>query len=313
MKVGVIGTGNMGENHVRTFLTLHDHCQLVGIFDNDKKRGQQIAKKYKVKQFQSIDDLLQTVDAVSIAVPTEFHYDIGLSCIHYKTHMMMEKPITSTVDQADELIHKASKAGVKLQVGHIELFNPLIKTLAKVLENENIISIAFSRMSPYESRIRNVDVVKDLMIHDLYIFNELLKDNIVEFYALGRVIKNTTKHAVVIAKSSQGVPAQLTASFKSIRKIRMIQILSEDAFIEADILNGIIKITRLMTKGTSEIPVPITQTITVDDSIQPLNIQLLDFINCIKFDKEPSVSGEDGKKALMITNKISASIQNHKD
>lgn len=298
MKVGVIGTGNMGENHVRTYLSLHDHCQLVGIYDNDENKGHQIAKKYKVKQFKSMNNLLKSVDAVSIAVPTEFHYNIGLICIQHNVHMLMEKPITNTVVEAKDLLEKASKTEVKLQVGHIELFNPLIQVLTKELENKKVIGIDFHRMSPYDERIKNVDVVKDLMIHDLYILQELFKDKFMEYYALGKIIENTPKHAVVIAKLTEGVIAQLTASFKSKRKSRTIQILTEDAFIEADILKNEIKITQDT----------VTRNIMVDNYIQPLRIQLLDFINCIKLDRKPSVSGEDGIKTLRITNEISDAI-----
>ncbi|MBT2217926.1 Gfo/Idh/MocA family oxidoreductase [Virgibacillus dakarensis] len=310
MKVGVIGTGNMGENHVRTYLSLHDHCQLVGIYDSDEKKGQQIAKKYKVKQFQSMPDLLQSVDAVSIAVPTEFHYDIGLTCIRHKVHMLMEKPITSTAVQAEDLHHKAAAAGIKLQIGHIELFNPFIRYLIKELKKESIIGIDFLRMNPYDERIKNVDVVKDLMIHDLYILPELLDDEIVEFYALGNIMENTPKHAAVITRSSQGVTAQLTASFKAKRKIRTMQILTEDAFIEADILNNKIRRTYTMIEHTSHAPITVTENIQIDSSIQPLEIQLLDFLNCIMSDTEPSVTGEDGAKVLTITNEISKTIRN---
>ncbi|MBN6205205.1 Gfo/Idh/MocA family oxidoreductase [Ralstonia pickettii] len=308
MKVGVIGTGKMGENHVRTYLSLKDHCQLVGIFDNDKNRSLEIAKKYNVKQFASIDALLQAVDAVSIAVPTEVHYDIALACIRNKTHMLMEKPITSTVEQANHLIEKSSNAGIKLQVGHIELFNPLIRILKKELVNEDIIGISFLRLNPYDNRIKDVDVIKDLMIHDLYILTELLQDKIEEYYAIGNVIDNTTKHAAVLIKSSQGITAELLASFKSNRKIRMIQVFTEDAFFEADILNNTIQITRTTQMDSKEITIPLTETIHIDNATQPLNIQLLEFLHCIKCDKSPSVSGEHGRQTLEITNKISELI-----
>ncbi|OZU88944.1 hypothetical protein CIL03_07945 [Virgibacillus indicus] len=304
MRVGVIGTGNMGENHVRTYLSIQDRCQLIGIYDNDEEKRQSIAKKYNVKQFQSVDELLKSVDAVSIAVPTEFHYEIGIKCIQHKVHMLMEKPITSTVIQAKKLISKARNAGVILQVGHIELFNPLIQLLTKEIENENIIGVAFHRMSPYDERMQNVDVVKDLMIHDIYILYELLEDDIVELYGLGKTIDGTTKHAVVITKSALGVTAQLTASFKSKRKIRKIQILTEEALIETDILNREVEITQSMIEDSTKAKVPVRQTIQIDDSVQPLRVQLLDFINCIQHGIAPSVSGEDGLKVLMTIKKI---------
>jgi len=302
MKVGVIGTGHMGENHVRTYLSLQDHCQFVGIYDHDEKRSCQIAEKYNVSQFQSLEALLQKVDAVSVAVPTEFHYDIGLTCIKYNVHMLMEKPITSTIVQAKDLNQKAINAGVKLQVGHIELYNPLITFLIKELEHSDIIGIEFHRMSPYSDRIKRVDVVKDLMIHDLYILQKIFSEKLLEFYALGKMIENTSKHAAVMIELPEGVIAQLTASFKSKRKLRTIQVLTEEALYEIDILRNEIKITR-----DKDI-----QTIHMVHDTNPLSIQLLDFINCIQQEKEPYVSGKDGIRTLLITNKIIETINSHK-
>ncbi|WP_188455305.1 Gfo/Idh/MocA family protein [Virgibacillus oceani] len=299
MKVGVIGTGNMGENHVRTYLSLQDKCQLIGIYDNDKERAQKIAKKYNVKQFHSMSDLLKAIDAASIAVPTEFHYEIGVNCVNHKVHMLMEKPITSTVAQAENLLDKANNAGVKLQVGHIELFNPFIQYLGKELADQTIIGIEFHRMSPFDERMKHVDVVNDLMIHDIYILQKLLDDKDLDFCAMGKTVEKTPEHAVVISRSKQGIIAQLTASFKSKSKVRTIQVVTEDAFIEADILERKIKKT-----GSGMV-----QMIEIDETVQPLHAQLLDFIDCIQFNRTPTVSGEDGIKALQITNKISDIIR----
>lgn len=308
MKVGVIGTGNMGENHVRTYLSIDDHCQFIGIYDDDEQKRRQVAQQYNVKPFQSVDGLLESVDAVSVAVPTEFHYEIGLACIRHNVHMLMEKPMTRTLLQADDLIDKAFKAGVKLQAGHIELYNPFIQVLLNMVKNETIIGIAFYRINPSDAKLKNVDVVKDLMIHDIYILNKLLQDNRMAFFALGMMNSGTPTHAAAVARTSQGTTAQLTASFKSERKIRTIQILTEDAFIEADLLDGHIKITRSFIEETRNHPVPLSQTIQVENSIQPLSLQLMDFIKCVESGTEPSVSGEDGKQALMVANQITESI-----
>ncbi|KKE78166.1 Gfo/Idh/MocA family oxidoreductase [Oceanobacillus caeni] len=308
MKVGVIGIGKMGENHVQTYLSLQNDCELVGIYDTDEEKRNEIANKYQVKPFHSLNNLLRAVDAVSIAVPTEFHYKVGLSCIEHNVHMLMEKPITSTVDQARDLIDRAKKAGIKLQVGHIELYNPLIQFLKNKLQNEEIIEIMHFRMSPYDDRLKDIDVVKDLMIHDLYILDELLTDSYGELYTVGKVINGIPEHAVTIAQSLSGVIVHLTASFKSSRKIRTIKVLTKDALFETDILNNVMKISRSIQEDTSSASVPIMETIQFDHSIQPLNVQLLDFINCIKNDQKPNVPGEEGMKILILTNKISESI-----
>lgn len=308
MKIGVIGTGNMGENHIKTYLDLKNSCTLIGIYDTDEKRKLQIAKKYRVKPFASMDELLRSVDAVSIAVPTEHHFDVGKACIDHRVHMLMEKPITNTIVQGKELAKQAQDANVILQVGHIELFNPTIQALAKKLENDKVIAIHFKRMSPSTDRTRHADVVKDLMIHDLYILNMLLKDRMKDFYAFGKTRQKIPQHADVIAKFENGVLAHLTASYYAKRKVRTIEILTEHALYEADILNGEIFITHNMTEETSNIPVSVKQMLYVDQSLLPLTAQLLNFIDSIKNNKEPFVPARDGIEALKTANKISQSI-----
>lgn len=314
MKVGVIGTGNMGENHVRTYASLSNYCQLVGVYDNNEKRGHEIANKYQVKMFESIDKLLKAVDIVSIAVPTEYHYDIGLACIQHKVHMLMEKPITNTVSQARTLVKKAKEAGVKLQVGHIELYNPIINILKDILADEKVITVDIHRLNLYDPRVLKVNVIHDLMIHDFYILRELLNDEIINFYAIGKIIDNTPKHAVVVSKFKSGVVAQITASFKSKEKIRTIRIITEEGLIKANLLDKKIEIVRspeyYMKQEVGHYPQRITESIDIPYN-EPLKMQLIDFINCVRNDTPPSVTGEDGIKALTICNKISEFINKH--
>lgn len=308
MRVGVIGIGNMGENHLKTYLSLTNVCKIVGVYDTNEKRKLEIAKKYRVKAFASMDELLCSVDAVSITVPTEHHFDVGMDCIDHKVHMLMEKPITNTLEQAKKLIQKAKDANVVLQVGHIELFNPMIQTLAKKLKNEKMIAIHLKRMGPASFRTRHVDVIKDLMIHDLYILHMLTKYNIEDLYVTGKLEKNIPKHADVIAKLENGVNAHLTASYYAKRKIRTIEILTENALFEADLLNRKITITQNIKEVTTNIPVAMRQTMYVDDSLQPLTAQLLSFIDCLEKNKEPHVTANDGINALVVANKISSTL-----
>jgi virulence factor len=308
MKVGVIGTGNMGENHIRTYLSLTNVCEFIGIYDTDERKKLHIANKYQVKPFASMEELLQTADAVSIAVPTEYHYKVGLACIDHRVHMLMEKPIANTIPEAKELDEKARQANVKLQVGHIELYNPFIQTLANKIEEETILAIDFKRMSPYSNRVESFDVVKDLMIHDLYILHAFLKDSITDFQAFGKVTKNIPKHAAVIVKSKKGAIAQLTASYFAKQKMRTIQILTDKALYEADILNRKIVITQSVNERTSNIPVSVKQVVYVDDSLQPLKAELIDFIRCTQQDREPFVTAKDGIHGLCLANQISEVI-----
>lgn len=313
MKVGVIGTGSMGENHVRTYASLQDYCELVGIFDNNEKRAQRIAAKYETKMFSTVEDLLEAVDLVTIAVPTKYHYEIGLACIRHNVHMLMEKPIASSVAEARSLLDEANEAGVLIQVGHIELYNPIISMLKNILQYEKVIAFDVHRMNPFDPRLRNVDVVEDLMIHDLYILRELFNDEISDVYAIGKDIEGTQKHAVALLKFESGVIAQLTASFKSEKRIRTIRIITEDSLIIASLLENKLEIIRplkhYVDKDFSNNNQKITEYIDIPP-IEPLKFQIIDFIECVKNGSIPFVTGEDGIKALTLCNKISAFIEN---
>jgi predicted dehydrogenase len=316
VKVGVIGVGAMGENHTRVYSSLSDLCTLEGIYDVSKERGTEIAKKYDTTYYDDLDKLLESVEAVSIAVPTEYHYEMGLKCINHKVHMLMEKPIAQTIGEATALKDKAKEAGVTLQIGHIELYNPTVETLRSILANEKVIAVDVHRLSPFVERIKNVDVVHDLMIHDLYILNYLLSSEIDSFYALGKIYENTIKHAVVISQFKTGVLAQLTASFKTEEKIRTIRVITEKAFIQADLLNKTILISRstnfyLNNTNSNYNQQNIIEKVMIPQR-EPLSAQLTDFIRSVKDSKEPFITGEDGIKALSMTTAISEHILNKK-
>jgi len=313
MKVGVIGAGSMGEKHVRTYTSLSNYCEFVGIYDKNKDRAREIEDKYQIKQFDSITELLKEVDIVSIAVPTEFHYEVGLACINHNVHMLMEKPITSTIEQAKDLISKANQADIKIQVGHIELYNPMVKLLKNILMDEKIISIDIHRLNPYDSRVLNVDVIHDLMIHDIYILEYLLNDEMTNFYAMGKVIDNTVKHATLTTQWKNGIIAQMTASFKSVKKTRTIEVITEKSFIKANLLAGKIEIVRLpeqYMKQDSAFYFPsISKEIIEIPYSDPLKVEIIDFMNCVKNNDAPLVNGHQGIEILTICNKASNFIK----
>ncbi|MCU7712590.1 Gfo/Idh/MocA family oxidoreductase [Priestia megaterium] len=313
MKVGVIGAGSMGEKHVRTYASLSNYCEFVGIYDKNKLRAREMEDKYQIKQFDSITELLKEVDIVSIAVPTEFHYEVGLACVDHNVHMLMEKPITSTIEQAKDLIAKANQADIKIQVGHIELYNPIIKLLKNILVDEKIISIDIHRMNPYDSRVLNVDVIHDLMIHDIYILKYLLNDEMTNFYAMGKIIDNTVKHAVLTTQWKKGIIAQMTASFKSMEKTRTIEVITEKSFIKANLLTGKIEIVRLPEQYMKQennfyYPNVLKEIIEIPYS-DPLKVEIIEFINCVKNNNVPLVNGHQGIEILSICNKASNFIK----
>lgn len=315
LKVGVIGTGVMGENHVRVYSNLTNQCQLIGVYDQNIDRAHKIAEKYNTKSYKKLEDLLQKVDAVTIAVPTSFHYDVALLCIRHKVHMLIEKPITDNTKEGELLLSKAHKAGVIIQVGHIELFNPTIQVLKKILKNEDVIAIDIHRLSPMSNRILKENVVQDLMIHDLYILYELLDDEIQDFQAFGKTYEGFIRHAMMIAKFKKGVISQVTASFKTEDKVRTIRITTEKAFIQADLISRTILISRstnyyLNHIGTNYKQQNVIERVMVPPK-EPLNSQLSHFIKTIKKNATPKVTGEDGLKFLKITEQISNKIFEH--
>ncbi|NEW04430.1 Gfo/Idh/MocA family oxidoreductase [Paenibacillus sp. SYP-B3998] len=315
MKVGVIGTGKMGENHVRVCSSLNDLCELVGVFDTDFIRASAIATKHNTKAYSRLEDLLENVDAVSIVVPTPFHYQIGLSCIQHGVHMLMEKPFTAEVAEGLDLSVRAQQAGLTLQVGHIELYNPTIIELGKIIQHQEIIAIDIHRLSPYDPRNVNVDVINDLMIHDIYILHELLKDEMVRFYSVGRIFDRTVKHAMVLAEFSKGVVAHLSASFKTEEKIRTIKVVTPKAFIQADLIDKKIIISRSTNFNMEKISETYTQENIIEKvnvpSKEPLRMEWIDFLDCIQKKRLPKVSGLDGVRALKIVNEISRSVHLH--
>ncbi|UTR08175.1 Gfo/Idh/MocA family oxidoreductase [Alkalihalobacillus sp. LMS6] len=311
MKVGVIGAGKMGENHIRTYLSLTSDCQFVGLYDVDPNRRESVAAMYNVKPFSSLDALLQEVDAVSITVPTVYHYEIALACIDQHVHMLIEKPITSSVKEAKELAKRAKQAGVFVQVGHIELFNPLIKAVQYAVMNETIIAIETHRMSAFSSRLEGVDVVQDLMLHDLYILASILgPDCLNTIYTIGHLSKGLPIHAVAIAKTSTGAAIQLTASYQSNKNIRSIHLLTENAYMVANLLTNELAITR-RSDSTGPYARSITETIHAPTIQQPLTLELQSFLSCLKEKKTPAVTADDGIKALIVANQISQSIEKH--
>ncbi|MED4207557.1 Gfo/Idh/MocA family oxidoreductase [Neobacillus mesonae] len=312
MRVGVIGAGAMGENHVRVYSSMTEHCHLVGVFDTDFSKSGEIAKAYKTKSFPTLEDLLKEVDAVTIAVPTEAHYQIGMKCIAHKVHMLIEKPITSTVAQANKLIKEARNAGIKVQVGHIELYNPAVNVLKNVLSKEDVIAVDIHRLSPYEPRWKKVDVVNDLMIHDIYILHYLFGGEIKKFHSLGYLEDDTIRHAMVLLRLSNGINAQLTASYITEEKVRTIKVVTKEAYIQADLLDKKIVVSRSTNFFMQKLDSNYLQQNIVEKIVvpfyEPLKIQLTDFIHCIKHDLEPNVTGEDGAVSIEVVNKISESI-----
>jgi predicted dehydrogenase len=176
VKTGVIGVGRMGQNHCRVYSSMRQ-VNFIGVFDIAPTIAEQVALKYEVEHFDELDRLLEQVEAVSVTTPTPSHFDLVMECIQRGIHVLVEKPVTQTLEQAGILTHAAESSGLVIQVGHIERFNPTYIELKNVLDDLSPLAINFRRLSPFKGSNTDVDVVLDLMTHDLDLVLDLLTTN----------------------------------------------------------------------------------------------------------------------------------------
>ena len=237
VKVGVIGIGNMGWHHARVLSLLKD-ADLVGVADPDGDRGALAMEQFGCRWFADYRTMLGEVEAVCIAVPTLLHHPVGLACLEAGLHVLIEKPIAASQDEATALINAASEAGRLLQVGHIERFNPAFRELTKVVANEEVVVLEGRRHSPHSDRANDVSVVLDLMIHDIDLVLELAKAPVVRLAAAGgRSAEGPIDYVNATLGFDNGVVASLTASKMSHRKIRSLSAHCRSSLVETDFLN----------------------------------------------------------------------------
>jgi predicted dehydrogenase len=316
VRLGVIGTGHMGQYHVNVAKMLSD-AELVGIYDASTERATQIAEKHKTKAFASEADLLKEVDAIIIAAPTFLHHKIAKQALTEKKHVLVEKPISQTVEEARELVKLANENKLVLQVGHVERFNGAVLELGKIAEHPLLIESR--RLAPYNSRITDVGVVLDMMIHDIDIVLNLVKSDVVDVKAVGSSI--VSKHedvASVVIRFANGCVASLNASRASQAKIRTLNISQKDSYVFLDFTNQEIELHRQASSttqlGSGEIRYKqesIVEKIFVHKD-NPLKQEHEHFISCIKGEVDPMVKGESDIKTLEVAYKILKQIQENR-
>lgn len=311
VKIGVIGVGVMGRRHCRIYSNLRQ-VQLQGICDAIPEVGRQVAQQYDVPFYERVDELLEQVDAVSLAVPTPLHFDLAMHCLAQGVHILVEKPITETVEQAEMLVEAAEASGLIVQVGHIERFNPTYLELKHVLEDMTLLAVNLRRLSAYEGSNTDVDVVLDLMIHDLDLVLDLMGQEPVSANAYGlTAFSGVIDHAVAYLRFNAGPLLTITASRVTEQKVRSIEVTAMEAYLEGDLLNKSVSVHR-RTIGeylnnnkyrqesiVERIQVPI---------VEPLLAELQHFVSCVLEGRSPSVPARDGLKALRLAMTIRKAI-----
>jgi predicted dehydrogenase len=314
VRIGVVGVGIMGQRPSRVYSNLR-RVQLVGVCDAIPSKGNQIAQQYDVPYYERLDDLLDHVDAVSIATSTPDHFETAMRCVERGMHVLVEKPITETLAQAEALTQAAEAGGRVFQVGHIERFNPAYMELKNVLADTQPWAVNLRRLSPYAGSNTDVDVVLDLMIHDTNLVLDLigLEPMIVNAYGLTAHNKAIDHVVAQLCFGSARPLVTLTASRITEHKIRSIEVTTPLAYIECDLLDKSILIHRHTTGEYRNQQVhkyrqeSLVERIYVP-TFEPLFLEMQHFVECILGNKQPDVSARDGLKALRLAEDIRGAV-----
>ena len=296
LRVGVIGVGVMGSNHARVLAELPG-VKLVGVADPDRKRCDQVARSLGCASFSDAGDLMRRgVDAVTIAAPTHLHREIAIDCAGRGVHVMVEKPIASTVEESRAIVAAARRAGVTLMVGHVERFNPAVQSIKRAIKDQNILSIAITRVGPFPPRMSNVGVVIDLAVHDIDLIRWFTDSEIVEIQPqTSSAVAEREDIALLQFRTASGVLAHINTNWLTPFKARTIHIATRDKYLIGDLLT--LQVTEcfgFQPDGSYSM-----RHLSVGYA-EPLRSELIAFVNAIRSGETPAVTGEEAVASLEI-------------
>ena len=308
MRVGVVGVGHLGQHHVKHLANIPE-AQLVGLYDANPAQAESIARRHNTRAFATLEALADACQAVTIAVPTPLHHDVAKYLLGRGIHCLVEKPLTATVEHAEDLIDLAQKRNLILQVGHIERFNPAVAEMVKHVKNPAFIEV--SRLGPYDPRVSHVGVVLDLMIHDIDIILSMVREPVVRVDAVGgKVLSAHEDIAKATITFQNGCRADLSASRVTLKSYRKIRVFQPDAYLSLDYSERSLKIYRRkgeVFKSLTDIQILRPRLAKVD----PLERELTHFLQCVVSGRTPLVSGEHGRDALELALEITRSMRLH--
>jgi predicted dehydrogenase len=309
LRAGVVGVGHLGQHHARLYAALSDST-LVGVTDHHQERAKLIADRHGAKVFDSIDDLLRHVDVISVAVPTSGHYAVAKRCLQAKKHVLVEKPIAVRPEEARELAALAEANGCRLQVGHSERFNPIMQLMRPHIGRPAFIE--GHRLSSFSERGTDVDVVLDLMIHDLDLVLSCNPGAVTEVRAAGvPVLSSTIDIANARIQFAGGCVANLTASRVSLNKMRRLRLFQRDSYVAIDFQSRHGMVGRRSSPQGHKPSVEFQEFKGNDE--EPLKLQLESFLQAVRTGSRPVVSGEDGAAALQVAHEVLKAIQQFAD
>ena len=326
LKIGVLGVGHLGKIHLNCIKMIEDY-ELVGFYDPDPEKSAAAVKDYEIKSFDSVSELIDNVDVVDIVTPTVSHFACASEAIRKSKHVFIEKPIVTTPEEALELIELAGEAEVKVQVGHVERFNPAFGAVQEFINRPMFMES--HRLAQFNPRGTDVPVVLDLMIHDIDIVISAVKSNIRKVHASGvNVVSDTPDIANARLEFENGAVANLTASRISLKNMRKTRIFQRDAYITVDFLDKVSEVVRMdEIDQVPDDPFALVLDLGADKKkkriyfekpeVKPVNAikeELASFKESIINNTTPLVSIDDGYQALkiaqMIMDKINSSVNN---
>jgi predicted dehydrogenase len=298
IRVGVVGVGSLGQHHARIYSQM-DTAELVGVFDIQAARAAEIAGRHATHAFSSLAELALACEAASVVVPTDHHCPTSLQLMEHGVHLLVEKPIAATTDEAERMVRMARQRNILLQVGHVERFNPVMRFLEDNLTRPRFIEV--TRLGTYPPprpsgvpRGTEVSVVLDLMIHDLEIILHLVRSPLRDLHAIGIPVLSPTEDIANVRLSFQnGAVANVSASRISQERMRKIRVFQEDSYLSLDYMNQTGQLCRKTATGIQAEAVPIEKG-------EPLADELASFIQCVSSRGQPLVTGEHAADALHL-------------
>ena len=318
IRCGVIGVGSLGQHHARIYASL-PAAVLAGIYDTSAARAKEISEKVGCRRFESLEELAASCDAASVVVPTDLHEKVALPLLAAGCHLLIEKPLCASLDEAERVLAAAKAKNCLVQVGHVEHFNPIMGFLEKEANRPQYITA--ERLAPYQVRGTEVGVVLDLMIHDIGIVLALVKSPIARIDSVGiNVLSKTEDIANARIQFENGCVANLSASRMSLKKAREIRIFQDNAYLSLDFMNqsghlvrksdiiafGLkMKVGLVKAGDTSSIPV---HQIPIEKG-EPLALELAHFVDSVAQKRQPKVGAALGKSALEVAIAITDQIR----
>jgi len=321
LKIGVLGVGHLGKIHLKCIQQTACY-ELVGFYDTDDVTAEKVIETHGLRRFHHLEKLLQAVDVVDIVTPTLTHFDLAMQAIEHGKHVFIEKPLTHTLQEAEALIHASKEKNIKIQIGHVERFNPAILALDNMTLAPMFIEA--HRLAIFNPRGTDVSVILDLMIHDLDIVLSLVDSEVKAIHASGvNVVSDTPDISNVRLEFENGCVANLTASRISMKQMRKVRLFQQDAYISMDFLEKNAQVIRLYDEGSKDLPSETnlleleTNTgkkhihihIPETEPVNAIQMELETFAESILQNKKPRVTIEDGYRAMRVAHQIIETIE----